>query len=199
MSMSENLPTIHSITQGGVAAEHVPIPAPQALVAPTHSSKEHNTIKASLVPFACWRAHDLRFEFESSFVLPEINAELAALKELIDRHTLTDAKGQGLHKPALTVFGHADPTGSDDFNKALSGRRAQAIYGMLVRKTELWEDLYSNPLGNDKWEPKAIHILQSTLGQPLSDHPSKGARGTVPGLHGSRLHGPGRGRPAGVG
>ena len=179
MSMSENLPTIHSITQGGVAAEHVPIPAPQVLVAPTHSSKEHNTIKASLVPFACWRAHDLRFEFESSFVLPEINAELAALKELIDRHTLTDAKGQGLHKPALTVFGHADPTGSDDFNKALSGRRAQAIYGMLVRKTELWEDLYSNPLGNDKWEPKAIHILQSTLGQPLSDHPSKGARAAL--------------------
>jgi hypothetical protein len=47
---------------------------------------------------------------------------------------------------------------------------------MLIRKAELWEDLYSNPLGNDKWEPKAIHRMQTALGQPISDHPSAGAR-----------------------
>jgi len=27
----------------------------------------------------------------------------------------------------LSVFGHADPVGSDDYNKALSGRRAMAV------------------------------------------------------------------------
>src|SRR5947209_9834257 len=101
------------------------------------------------------------------------------LKNLIDRHTELDANGKALRKPAMTVFGHADPTGGDVLNKTLSGRRAQAIYGMLVRKVELWEDLYTNPFGNDNWEPKAIHTMQNTLGQPLSDHPSSAARKTL--------------------
>jgi len=169
---------IRKISGGGIVAEHVPLPRPEAAVAPT-IAKDHNTIKTALVPFACWRANDMRFEFESSFVLPEIQEEVGALKELIDRHTLTDSQGQPKHRPALTVFGHADPTGSDDFNKMLSGRRAQAIYGMLIRKVELWEDLYSNPLGNDKWEPKAIRIMQTTLGQPISEKPSASTRKTL--------------------
>jgi len=174
--MSDGSPTIHSLTAGGIAAEHISLPAPEAFVAPTNSDKEHNTIKNALVPFACWRANDMRFDFESSFVRPEIDAELGALKELIDRHTLTDESGKGVHKPALTVFGHADPTGSDDFNKSLSGRRAQAIYALLVRKTDLWEELYSNPLGKDNWEPKAINAMQTVLGQSISNHPSSSAR-----------------------
>jgi hypothetical protein len=164
------------ITTGGVAAEHIPLPLPEALVAPAHSGSEHNAFRSSIIPFACWRAHDLRFKFESSFVLPGIASEIVVLKEMMDRHTLPDDSGQPKHKPALTIFGHADPTGSDDFNKSLSGRRAQAVYGMLIRKTDLWEDLYSNPLGNDKWEPEAIHTMQSTLGQPISDKPSHSAR-----------------------
>ena len=169
-------PTTQSITSGGIAAEHILLPEPRALVAATNSKTEHNAIRPALIPFACWRADDMRFDFESSFVRPEIELEMASLRDLIERHTLADAKGGEPHKPALTVFGHADPTGGDDFNKALSGRRAQAIYAMLVRKVDLWEDLYSNPFGNDKWEPKAIHTMQSTLGQPLSDHPSSAAR-----------------------
>jgi hypothetical protein len=163
-------------TEGGLTAEHVPIPAPEAYVAPVLADKEHNTIKNSLVPFACWRANDMRFEFESSFVLPEIGTEVAALMDLMKEHTLPDSNGRPEYKPALTVFGHADPTGSDDFNKNLSGRRAQAIYALLVRKTDLWADLYSNPFGNDRWEPNAIHTMQSTLGQPRSDRPSSSAR-----------------------
>lgn len=174
--MSDLPPMAQRVTDGGVTAEHVPLPAPEALVAPAHTDEPHNTIKSSLVPFACWRANDMRFEFESSFVRPEIQKEMSALQDLLDRHTLADEQGKPLHKPALTVFGHADPTGSDDFNKTLSGRRAQAIYGMLTRKTELWDDLYSNSLGNDKWEPKAIHVMQQTLGRPLSEHPSSATR-----------------------
>lgn len=115
----------------------------------------------------------MRFEFDSSFVKPEIATEIAALKELIDRHTLTDEQGKPQHKPALTVFGHADPTGNDDFNKALSGRRAIALYALLTRKVELWEQLHSNPLGNDKWNSKAIESMQMALGLPV-------ARASVP-------------------
>ncbi len=169
-------PTIHSVTEGGVAATHTPLPAPRGLVAPTTSPKEHNTLRDALVPFACWRAHDLRFRFDSSFILPELRHEIKSLKSLIDRHTRKDEQGQTSAKPVLSVFGHADPVGSDDYNKLLSGRRAQAIYALLVRNAELWDDLYNHPLGNDKWEPEVIHAMQTELHQPLSDHPAAAAR-----------------------
>src|SRR5258705_5179709 len=124
--MSDPSAIIHSVTEGGIAATHIPLTEPQALVAPAlaDKEKEHNTIKSSLIPFACWRAEDLRFNFESSFVLPEIKKEMKALKALMDDHTLPDEAGQPKHTPQLTLFGHADPVGNDAYNKALSGRRA---------------------------------------------------------------------------
>src|SRR6266403_4728074 len=109
--MSDASPTIHTVTDGGITADHSAMPVPPVLVAPSHSEKQHNTIRPALIPFACWRANDARFE--SSFVLPEIAPELKALKALIDRHTVTDDAGKPQFKPALTVFGHAEPTGSD--------------------------------------------------------------------------------------
>ena len=175
----DSLGIAHSVTAGGIAASHIEVPLAQVMVAPTLSSKEVNSIKQSIVPLACWRAQDMRFEFESSFVLPEITTEIGALKELIDRHTLTNERGEAEHKPPLTVFGHADPTGDDDFNKALSGRRAQALYALLTRKVELWEDLHSNPLGNDKWEPKATQRMQTTLGLPVTGKLSRGERAAL--------------------
>jgi len=63
--------TTHSITSGGVTATHRALPLLRAKVAPSVSAEPFNAIKQSVVPLACWRAHDLRFEFESSFVLPE--------------------------------------------------------------------------------------------------------------------------------
>jgi hypothetical protein len=134
-------------------------------VAPTFSGKEHNTLKMHLAPFACWRADDVRFEFDSSFILPEINVEISALARLIDAHTLPDATGQPTHKPVLSVFGHADPTGDDDYNKALAGRRAQAVFALLRRDVDRWEDLFAHPLGNDNWNPAAIGKMQAALGR----------------------------------
>ena len=66
--------------------------------------------------------------------------------------------------PPLSIFGHADPVGNDDYNKQLSGRRATAIYGLLTRDTHLWEELYSHSFGNDKWGVKAIQIMLAELG-----------------------------------
>lgn len=171
--------TTHSITSGGVTATHRALPLLRARVAPSVSAEPFNTIKQSVVPLACWRAHDLRFEFESSFVLPEMRAEIADLKELIDRHTLTNAQGEAAQRASLTVFGHADPTGNDEFNKALSGRRAQAVYAMLTRKVELWEELHSSPLGNDKWAPRALEAMQRALGLPVSGARSKPGRAAL--------------------
>src|ERR1035441_9549451 len=44
----------------------------------------------------------------------------------------------------LAIFGHADPVGSDIYNKKLSGRRAMAVYGLLTRDLSIWEELYSD-------------------------------------------------------
>src|SRR5262249_43042782 len=59
----------------------------------------------------------------------------------------------------LSIFGHADPVGSDDYNKTLSGRRATAIYAMLIRDASLWEHLYSSPFGDDIWGKDTLRTM----------------------------------------
>src|SRR5262249_14453729 len=41
----------------------------------------------------------------------------------------------------------------------LSGRRATAIYALLTRDTNLWEKLFSQPFGNDKWGRKSLETM----------------------------------------
>ena len=167
--MTEISGAIHSTTEGGIAAEHPAVPLPKVRVAPT-TADNHNTLKLPLIPFACWRADDIRFEFDSSFVLPAIEVELRALKALLDQHTLPDQSGSPNCKPLLSVFGHADPVGKDDYNKKLSGRRAAAVYAMLTRNTDLWEDIYSQtakftaPLSGDAWGLNVIQRILQDLG-----------------------------------
>lgn len=170
---------IQSATGGGISALQVPLPVLDSLVAPATDAKGRNTIQLSVIPFACWRAEDVRFEFDSSFIRPEISAEAASLGLLIDQHTLPNLQGIPTHKPSLTVFGHADPTGNDDYNKSLSGRRAQAMYAMLVRDVDLWEDLFAHPLGRDNWDPAAVKAMQAALGRPTADRPNASARKTL--------------------
>jgi hypothetical protein len=92
-------------SDGGVSGVH---PEQQTLpvrVAPS-TDAEHNTIKAGIIPYACWKVEDMRFEFDSSFIKPEIVDELQHLADLIDEHT---EDGQ---RPPASIFGHADPVGS---------------------------------------------------------------------------------------
>jgi hypothetical protein len=149
------------ITAGGIAAKHDAIVEPVALVGPATGS-EHNTIRAAIIPVACWRVEDLRFEFDSSFVTPEIKTELAELAKLVKDHP-PSSKSNGKPGCPLSVFGHADPVGNDDYNKQLSGRRATAIYAMLTRDTNLWEKLFSQPIGNDKWGSKSLETMLDTV------------------------------------
>ena len=177
--MIQDAGTLHEVTGGGTAGEHIPLPAPPVFVAPTISGKDHNTIKTNAVPFACWRADDARFEFDSSFVQPQITEEISVLHTLISQHTLPDDGGAPVHKPVLTVFGHADPVGDESYNKALSGRRAQAVFALLTRNAELWDDLFSHPLGGDRWDPVAIVSMQDALGRPRDERPTGAARLTL--------------------
>jgi len=126
-------------------------------VAPTLTTRV-NTLRPALRPSACWRMDDSRFHFDSSFILPEASKEFALLRAV--RSPTAGATGL-----LLSVFGHADPTGADDYNKTLSGRRATAVYALLVRDTTLWEELYSNPFHGDTWSIVHIQIMLRALGK----------------------------------
>jgi Putative peptidoglycan binding domain/OmpA family len=157
---------VRSTSGGGVAGNHLAKQSRSVLVAPS-TSDEYNTIRAVIVPIACWRVDDIRFEFGSSFIKPDARDEMQELDSLMKEHP--DAP--------LSIFGHADPVGQDDFNKQLSGRRAQAIYGMLIRDTDLWEDLYKRPLADDKWGFRSIQLMLENVGH---------SPGSIDGVQGSQ-------------
>ena len=140
-------------TAGGIAGEHRPRASLPLFVAPTPES-DYNALRSILLPVACWRLEDLRFDFDSSFVRPEAALEMTALATLRLAHA----------GAPLSVFGHADPVGEDDYNKTLSGRRALAVYGLLVRDVAGWEKLYSKPFGGDDWGTRAIQLMVRALG-----------------------------------
>jgi hypothetical protein len=131
---------IHGDSAGGIAGRYSEAAPIQLYVAPS-TSDQVNTVHLRLVPIACWRVDDVRFAFDSSFVTPDVAAELQMLVSLREAHKKRN------EYPPLSVFGHADPVGSDDYNKTLSGRRATAVYALLITNSEpatsvsLWQEI----------------------------------------------------------
>jgi outer membrane protein OmpA-like peptidoglycan-associated protein len=145
-------------TEGGHSASH-PSRGALPVHAATSTKSERTVIREELTTVACWRLNDVRFDFGSSFVGP------AAAPEFDSLHLVCQA-----HPGApLAVFGHADPIGDDEFNKLLSGRRAEAIYAILTGDFARWEKLYANPLGGDYWGSKHIQIILGALGYTSGD------------------------------
>jgi hypothetical protein len=150
---------------GGISGDHTPSGPLEYLVAPT-TSNELNTARLRLIPIACWRVDDVRFRFDSSFPLfdsssdasnpNDLRAEFKALSDLVKAHPGSP----------LSVFGHADPVGNDDYNKTLSGRRAIAIYAMLIRDTSLWDNLFNKPFGGDNWHTDILESMQKATSLP---------------------------------
>jgi hypothetical protein len=154
-------------SEGGVSGEHGAENPFQFLVGPT-TTREFNTAHLRLITIACWRVDDVRFAFDSSFVdadssdpanSNDIRKELAHLIALIKDHPGCP----------LSVFGHADPVGSDDYNKQLSGRRSTAIYGLLVahgdpgKAVRLWQQV----AGAEKWGDSQRKKMQDFTGLPV--------------------------------
>ena len=176
MAGNDDSGAVHSASDGGIAGSHTAVADAGVLVGPSTAS-EQNLVTAGLIPIACWSVDDVRFNFDSSFVLPAVAKEIVALAKLREAHKKpvvprTDPKLPQLIFPPFSVFGHADPVGQDDYNKLLSGRRAAAIYGLLTRRDEVWEDLYSNkgvftgPAAGDKWGTPSIQTMLTALGFP---------------------------------
>ena len=159
---------IRDASQGGVAGEHSDGDPLQFLVGTT-TTDQLNTLTLRLIPIACWRVDDIRFAFDSSFVNvdssadsastpSDIRAELKHLSKLVKDHPACP----------LSVFGHADPVGSDDYNKALSGRRAMAVYALLIVNSEpgtavgIWQQISST----EHWGKDQRQTMEAFTGLP---------------------------------
>jgi outer membrane protein OmpA-like peptidoglycan-associated protein len=126
-------------------------------VAPaTAQADTSNTLRLRLVARACWRLNKSLFDFASSFIRPEISEDLKRLRSLI--------KAAGDVRAA--IFGHADPTGQDEPNKDLGGRRARAVFALLTRDPDEWEKLFSTPADGDNWGLRSTQIILSHLERP---------------------------------
>ena len=126
-------------------------------VAPTDVDSEHNLLRRPLQPFAIWQLDDSHFAFDSSVLLPSMTAELAELIELIRANPGS----------LLSIFGHTDTTGNDEYNKILSGRRSMALYALLTRRVDLWEFLFNHPHGGDDWRREhdfALALMREATG-----------------------------------
>ncbi len=170
--MSDN--RVFRISEHGVFAEHpVRIVLP-AKVAPT-TEKEKNTLRDPLITVACGGLPDYKYEFDSSFIKKDVTGFIAGLAELRSKFKTNP----------LAVFGHADPVGSDSYNSFLSGRRAAAFYGLLVRDVDLWDDIFANQgvltqvAPGDRWGDKALqHMLSVVIAQdgaPFYSGPQDGS------------------------
>jgi peptidoglycan hydrolase-like protein with peptidoglycan-binding domain len=161
--------SIHASTEGAVAATH-PLRLPLQVLAAPATEDQTNTLQPGLYPIACFRMEDVRFDFDSSLILPDVRRDLPFLHLLIEKLTLDPtAPGKPKRLPRLSIFGHADPVGSDQYNKALAGRRAAAFYALLTRRAEIWEDIYSNTgkfasvVSGDPWGARAIQTMLNAL------------------------------------
>lgn len=139
--------------EGGHAASHSEHDVLPILAAPA-TKGELNRIRMELIPVACWKLEDLRFDFDSSFVVPAAKPEFAELREL--RKARPGAP--------LSLFGHADPTGDETYNKTLSGHRAEAVYAVLIHDVARWEKLYTNAHGGDQRGLRQVQLMLQALG-----------------------------------
>lgn len=115
---------------------------------------ESSRVQLPLRPVACCLLPDRHFEFDSSFLRSDVAESLARLA----------AKRKANPGSPITLFGHADPVGQDEYNKGLSDRRVRAVYGLLVRDAAIWEELFQKPAGNDKWGQKSIQTMLKAVG-----------------------------------
>jgi hypothetical protein len=160
--LPDNTPTpavVHDASDFGTVATHESKQLPPVLVG-SATGQELNTVGLDLPPVACMSLHDLVFETDSSFVMPDAGTVLRNLGGLRQGH-----KNKQGDLPLLSIFGHADPSGTDDYNKALSGRRATAIYGLLIHDITVWDKLYNSPFGGDNWQKaNVLDHIKSFLG-----------------------------------
>ncbi len=97
---------------------------------------------------------DLTFAFDKSFLHPKHAAALKSMCATIKTWREKNPDGK------LAVFGHADAVGKEEYNKALSERRAKSVFGFLMKDTGAWSELDKE----EKWDLVCIQDLLRHLG-----------------------------------
>jgi hypothetical protein len=160
---------ILDIGPDGVVATHPARVELPVLVAPTPEEKKTtdlNTIRPQLVTLGCMQLPGRGFEFDSSFLGPQSAGRFSKFANLMLRLQHDDEQRRF---PPCSVFGHADPTGDDEYNKTLAGRRALSVYGLLTRSNKIWDELYNQPFGGDLWGVRSIRRMLSISLQPAEN------------------------------
>jgi hypothetical protein len=142
---------------GSTAGTHPEKQKHPLLVGPA-TEDQKNTVRPDLVPVACWRLEDIKFDFDSSFVKADAAPDFASLRTLLKKHK----------EAPLSVFGHADPVGTDGYNKSLSGRRAISVYAILTRDADMWEHLWAGH-GETWGSPQLFSMLTALSYAPAQD------------------------------
>jgi hypothetical protein len=157
------------ISDEGLAATHpLDIVFPHPVAPAFAGSKEHNSLRDFLPVVGCAMFPDVTFQFDSSLVGPEVRKatrRLARFREQLKQgEGLKDGEDPAF--PPIALFGHADPIGEPEYNSKLSARRALCIYGMLLHKVEIWEDLFKDkdaPKG-DVWGDEEFNTMLDEVG-----------------------------------
>ena len=171
--MADGLPPIRQaisidISDEGLAATHpVQIDFPRAVAPAAIGSKDHNTLRDFLVVVGCAMFPDVTFQFDSSLVGPDVKKATKRLAifrdQLKEKPGLKD--GEADEFPPISLFGHADPEGRRDYNSKLSARRAMCIYGMLLHKPDIWEDLFKDKsVAGDVWGDPEFDTMLDEVG-----------------------------------
>ena len=152
------IPDMVEEDDGGVAAEHAPKLTLPVITAPFPDAEKDsfNALRRSLVTIACKDVPGAHYAFDSSVLSPLAREGFKALKGIIDRHP----------GAPISIFGHADPEGNEIYNKFLSERRAEVVFGMLIRDVPTWERLFSHHENTpgDVWGDDAIELMLASLG-----------------------------------
>jgi hypothetical protein len=139
--------------ESGHAASHPP-QEPRVVYLSPATGTEKNVISDPTKPEACWKLDDGRFDFDSCFVKPQAKAELAELAALRAAHPGCP----------MSLFGHADPTGDENYNKSISGRRAEAIYAILIRDAARWATFYTAAPAGKQWGLRETQVMLTAIG-----------------------------------
>ena len=156
--MDDNSGTVHSTSAEGTVGTHAPRDTQPFRTAPT-TGTDFNTLGLDIVSLGCLSLNDILFAFDSSFINKDAVKMLEQLPALREKHK--NSKGE---LPLLSVFGHADPVGKDEYNKTLSGRRVRAVYALMTHNVDMWLSLLHAPFGGDDWTAKkALDSMREAL------------------------------------
>jgi OOP family OmpA-OmpF porin len=101
-----------------------PAPAPVAAPAPAPAAPAPAPAPAPVVAAKVTYAADAFFDFDKSVLKPEGKAKLDDLVE----------KVKAINLEVIIAVGHADATGTDEYNQKLSVKRSEAVKAYLVSK-----------------------------------------------------------------